>query len=112
MKLTIEGRELNLSTNGRFIKKYCEEFKNSNIVTDLYNSINNRDLYSVSKLMYCALDENSRGDLTFDAWLESFKSPLFILPVMDRVIEFLIKDTTPTVESKDSVDSKKKTTVD
>ena len=107
LKLTIEGRELKLSTNGLFIKKYCEEF-DDNLVVTLSRAIGNKDLFSIAKLMYSALDEESRGDLTFEAWLESFKSPLFILPVMDRVIEFLIKDTTPTVESNGGEDSKKR----
>lgn len=107
MKLTIEGREFKLSANGRFLKKFCTEF-NENLTVVLYNAIQNRDLLAVAKLMYCALDEESVGELKFDEWLESFKSPLFIIPVMDKVIDFLIQDTTPTVTAKDSDNSKKK----
>lgn len=102
MKLTIEGREFTLSANGRFLKKYCDLF-DENLTITLFNATQKRDPLSVAKLMYCAINE----DKSFDEWLESFNSPLFILPYMDKVIEYLLVDTTPKVEAKEDNDSKK-----
>ena len=103
MKITIEGREFELSANGRFLQKFCKVFE-ENLTLVLYNAVQKRDPYAIAKLMFCAIDEEN----TFEEWLDSFKSPLFILPVQDKVIEYLFAETKPTVDSKDSEDSKKK----
>ena len=103
MKLTIEGREFELSANGRFIQKYCKVFDES-ITPTLYNAFEKNDLYSVAKLMYCAIDEEK----SFDEWLDSFNSPLFLLKDMHKVINFLVSETQPTVEAKGDKNSSKK----
>lgn len=103
MKLTIEGREFELSANGRFMQKFCKVFDES-ITPTLYNAFEKRDLYSIAKLMYCAIDEEK----SFDEWLDSFASPLFLLPYIDKIINFLVADTQPTVEAKGDSSSKKK----
>ncbi len=103
MKLTIEGREFNLSANGRFLQKYCKVFE-ENLTITLYNALNKSDPYALAKLMYCAIDEEK----SFDEWLESFNSPLFIIPYMEKIRIFFAAETKPTVESKDD-NSKKKT---
>lgn len=104
MKITIEGREFNLSANGRFIQKYCKIFDES-ITLTLWNAFEKKDLYAVAKLMYCAIDEEK----SFDEWLDSFNSPLFLLKHVDTIINFLVEETQPTVEAKGSDSSKKKT---
>lgn len=105
MKLTIEGRELNLSANGRFLQKYCKVFE-ENLTITLYNALNKSDPYALAKILYCAIEGEERS---FDEWLESFKSPLFIIPYMEKIQRFIVAETTPTVESKGDDDSKKKT---
>lgn len=103
MKITIEGREFKLSANGRFLKKYCDLF-NENLTMVMYNAIQQRDPYAIAKLMYCAIDE----EMSFEDWLNSFESPLFIIPHMDKVIEYLVADTTPKVAAEGQDNDPKK----
>lgn len=103
MKITIEGREFNLSANGRFMQKYCKLFE-ENLTLTLYNALEKRDMYSIAKLMYCAINEEK----SFDEWLDSFNSPLFLVNHMDEVLTFIVEGTKPTIENKDNKSSKKK----
>lgn len=113
MKVKLENREYELKANGAFMKKYQEKF-NENMIMALYKCTQEKDVYTCSKLTYCAIDE----ELSFDEWLDSFETPLFILSEMENIIEFLVRSTQATVEAKEDPTvekteedtSKKKTT--
>ena len=93
MKVKLEKREYELNANGAFMKKYQDTF-NENMIIALYKCTQEKDVYTCAKLTYCAIDE----DLSFDEWLESFETPLFIMEEMDKIIEYLIRSVEPTVQ--------------
>lgn len=95
MKVKFENREYELKANGSFMKKYQENF-NESVILALYKCSQEKDIFTCSKLCYCAIDES----LSFDEWLDSFETPMFILPEMDNIIGYLIRSTQPTVEAK------------
>lgn len=104
MKIKLENREYELRANGKFMKKYQETF-NENMVVALYKCTQEKDLFTCSKLTYCAIEEV----MTFDEWLDSFETPLFILPEMDSIIQFLVRSTDPTVKAEKDEDQQDKT---
>lgn len=104
MKVKLENREYELKANGRFLLKYKELF-NENAVADLYKCVNEHDVVLVQMLTYCAIDEQ----MSFDEWLDSFETPLFILPCMEEIIEYLVRSVNPTVEPKNKSNEKKTT---
>ena len=87
------------------MKKYQEAF-NENMIIALYKCTQEKDVYTCAKLTYCAIDE----DLSFDEWLDSFETPLFIMEEMDKIIEYLIRSVEPTVQPTEtpSEDNSKK----
>lgn len=109
MKVKLENREYELRANGRFMKKYQETF-NENMIVALYKCTQEKDVFTCAKLTYCAIDE----EMPFDEWLDSFETPLFLLPEMDDIVKFLVRSTDPTVkaekdeEQKEQNESKKK----
>ena len=106
MKVKLENREYELKANGRFMLKYQDTF-NENMVVALYKVMNEKDPLTCCKLTYCAIETEQ----SFDEWLDSFETPLFIIGEMDRIVEYLIRSTTPNVQPEESDDnSKKKTT--
>lgn len=107
MIVKLENREYELKANGRFMKKYQETF-NESLMTAMYKCSVQKDLYECAKLCYCAIEDL---DMTFEEWLDSFETPMFMLGSMDQVFEFLTRDCKPTVEAEkkeESKDSKKK----
>lgn len=104
MKVKLEGREYELKANGRFLLKYQEIFK-ANAVVDLYKSISEKDLLLTEKLTYCAINE----ELSFEEWLDSFETPLFLMPYMDSILEYLIVGVDPSVKAEKKSDEKKTT---
>lgn len=104
MKVKLENREYELRANGRFLLKYKETF-NQNAVADLYKCTTEHDIVLAQMLTYCAIDEEK----PFEEWLESFETPLFILPVMEEIIGYLVRSVNPTVEPKNKSDEKKTT---
>lgn len=102
MKVKLENREYELKANGSFLLKYQKTF-NRNALLDLYKSASEKDALSCEMLTYCAINE----EMPFEEWLDSFESPLFILPVMDEVMEYFIRNVTPSVESKAKSNEKK-----
>lgn len=106
MKVKLENREYEINANGAFMKKYQETF-NENMIIALYKCTQEKDVLTCAKLTYCAIDE----DLSFDEWLDSFETPLFILSEMDNIIEYLVRSIEPSVQPKENgnkKDSKKK----
>lgn len=102
MKVKLENREYELVANGKFMKKYQETF-NENMIMALYKCSQEKDIYTASKLTYCAINE----DKSFDEWLDSFETPLFLINEMDNIITFLIRSIEPTVEAKEDPTEKK-----
>lgn len=106
MKLTIENKEYNLEANGYYMKKYHDLFK-GNLIIDTYKAFEQKDLYVVAQLLYCAITDI---EIDFDDWLKQFKNPYFILPYMVELQDFLLSGITPTVKYKGAEkDTKKKT---
>lgn len=110
MIVKLENREYELKANGSFMKKYQETFK-ENMIQALYKCSQEKDIYTCSKLLYCAIDEEQ----SFDDWLNSFETPLFIITEMDNILEYLIRSVQPTVapekdpnKKEESDDVKKK----
>lgn len=93
MKVKLENREYELNANGSFMKKYQETF-NENMIMALYKCSQEKDVYTCSKLTYCAINE----EMPFDEWLDSFETPLFILTEMENILEYLIRSVEPTVK--------------
>ncbi len=94
MKVKLENREYELKATGRFLLKYKEVF-NENAMMALYKVAQDRDALECAKLIYCGINET----MPFEEWLDSFESPLFILPVMDSVLEYMLRSTKPTVDN-------------
>lgn len=106
MKIVLENREFDFVANGNFLRKFQNEFKEEgNFVIALYKSISERDLLTTAKLVYCGIDVEE----SFDEWIDSFETPLFLMAEQERVNEYLARTTKPTVEAKNSTSSKKKT---
>lgn len=110
MIVKLENREYELKANGSFMKKYQDKFKESFILA-LYKCTQEKDVYACARLIYCA----SNIEETFEEWIDSFKSPLFVLPVLDEVTEFFVKSSEPTVKpinngKEEAVDDSKKKT--
>lgn len=109
MEVVLEGRKFDIQANGYFMKKYQETFEKSNFAIDLFRAIRSSDMLLIAQLTYCAIQGCS---LSFDQWLSSFETPCFINSERDRILEYLTRDTKPTVEldqpSEASEDSKKK----
>ena len=108
MKVKLENKEYELKANGAFMKKYQELF-NENMIMALYKCSQEKDVYTASKLTYCAIDEEK----SFDEWLDSFETPLFLIAEMDNIISFLIRSIEPSVAPKEDLtqttdESKKK----
>lgn len=108
MIVKLENREFDLNANGAFMKKYQELFK-EDVIQALYKSMQEKNILTCAQLTYCAI----KTDLTFDEWLDSFETPLFILQEMDNIHTFLIRSVEPTVkpnkENEEAAeDSKKK----
>lgn len=107
MIVKLENREFELNANGAFMKKYQELFK-ENVIQALYQSMQEKNILTCAQLTYCAI----KTDMTFDEWLDSFETPLFILKEMDNIHTFLIRSVEPTVKPVDTgdkeVSSKKK----
>lgn len=107
MEIKLEDRNYELKANGKFIKKYQELFK-SNAVIDIYKASQTRDVLIMEQLTYCAIDES----MPFDEWLDSFDTPFFVLNEFEKIAEYLMRGTTPTVDPKgnasNSESSKKK----
>lgn len=106
MKVKLENREYELKANGRFMLKYQETFQ-ENMIVALYKCMNEKDALTCSKLTYCAIET----DMSFEEWLDSFETPLFIIQEMDNIIEFLVRETTPSVQPESDGESSKKKTV-
>ena len=107
MKVKLENREYEFKANGKFLKRYQEQF-NEGVMMAIYKCVQEKDALICAKLIYCGIEET----MTFDEWLDSFETPLFVLPEMDKVVEYLVRTTAPTVEPKGDGEesSKKKTT--
>lgn len=103
MKIKLENREYELKANGAFMKKYQETF-NENMIIALYKCTQEKDVYTCAKLTYCAIEE----EMEFDEWINSFEAPLFILPKMEKIIEYLTRECNPTVENKYKQDEQSK----
>lgn len=93
MKITIEGRDFELKADGYLMKKYQEKFKET-LVMGIYKVTTQKDILACARIIYCSADIEE----SFDEWLKSFKSPLFVLDVMSEVIEFIVNGTDPTVK--------------
>lgn len=105
MKVKLENREYELKANGRFLLKYKEIF-HQNAVADLYKCLNEHDVVLAQMLTYCAIGEEK----PFEEWLDSFETPLFILPCMEEIIEYLVRSVNPTVAPNSKSSDEKKTT--
>lgn len=106
MIVKLEEREFELKANGAFMKKYQDTF-HENVIQALYKSMQEKDILTCAQLTYCAI----QTDMTFDEWIDSFETPLFILKEMDNIHAFLIRSIEPTVkptQSKEETDSSKK----
>lgn len=106
MKIQLEDKEYELKATGGFLKKYQDTFK-GNLMQSLYKGMQEKDIYECAKVTYCAINETK----SFEEWLESFETPMFILPQMDRIYAYLVRGFQPTVEPKEDAkeDVKKKT---
>lgn len=102
MLVKLENREYELKANGRFILKYQQTF-NRNAVTDLYKCLNEKDVLICQRLTYCAINEET----PFEEWLDSFETPMFVLPYMEDIVEYLVRSVNPTVQSNTKSDEKK-----
>lgn len=107
MKVKLENREYEFVANGRFLLKYQEMFK-ENLVVALYKVAMEKDPLTCAKMVYCGINEEK----SFEEWVESFETPLFILNEMDRVYEYIARSIQPTVEGKSTGEEsdEKKTT--
>ena len=103
----LENREYSFKANGAFMKKYQENF-NESMVLALYKVIQEKDPYTCSKLLYSGINES----MSFDEWLDSFETPLFIMPVLDKVVEYLVRRTEPTVKPSETEETSKKKTAE
>lgn len=106
MIIKLEDKTYTFKANGRFMKKYQEIF-NENLILALYKMTTEKDVFTCAKLIYAGIEEEK----SFDDWLDSFESPIFALPVMDEIMEYLTRTTEPTVENKvpsNTVKKKKK----
>ena len=103
MKIKLENREYELNANGRFMLKYQDTFK-ENMMIALYKGMSEKDSLACAKLTYCAIGE----EMPFDEWLDSFETPTFIIPEMERIFSYLIRDVEPTVKPTEKEDSSKK----
>lgn len=97
MRIKLEDREYTLKANGAFMKKYQDLF-GENIIIALYKCTQEQDIYTASKLTYCAINE----DMSFEEWLDSFETPLFLITEMNKIIEYLARHVEPTVKLKGS----------
>lgn len=109
MKIKLENREYELKANGSFMKKYQETF-GENMIIALYKCIQEQDIYTVTKLTYCAIVEDLPP---FDEWIDSFETPLFLIQEMQNIIVFLSRSVESTVKPKEDSNKqiKKKTTM-
>lgn len=105
MKVVLEDREYDLKANGSFMKKYQDTF-GGNLMMSLYKGMQEKDILECAKITYCAIKEET----PFEQWLDSFETPMFILPMMDRVYEFVVRSFKPTVEPVANNESVKKKT--
>ena len=105
MKIKLENREYELKANGSFMRKYQETF-GENMIIALYKSAQEKDIYTCSKLTYCAIDES----MPFDEWIDSFETPLFLMAEMDNIFKYLIRSIEPNVKPKETEESVKKKT--
>ena len=72
MKVKLENREYDLKANGAFMKKYQEQF-NENMIQALYKAIQEKDIFTCSKLTYCAIEE----EMSFEEWIREAESIIY-----------------------------------
>ena len=95
MKVKLENREYEFVANGRFLMRYQELFK-ENLVVALYKVVMEKDPLTCAKILYCGINESK----SFEDWIDTFETPLFILEKMDAIYEYVTRSIQPTVESK------------
>lgn len=95
MKIKLEDKTYEIEANGKFAKKYQETF-NSNVLLDIFKADKQKDLLLMEQLTYCAIIGDNLP--SFDEWIESFKTPFFILESFGDVLLYLQRDVTPTVQ--------------
>lgn len=95
MEIKLEDKTYDIKANGYFLKKYQDIFKTS-CVADVLRSIKTRDYLVVAQLIYASIDTKE----SFEDWLKGFKSPFFVAPVYNVVMDFFINGIEPTVEPK------------
>lgn len=97
MKIVLEGREYELEANGSFLLRYSRLF-HRNLFTDLYTAMKERDPLISAQLMFASI--TPAPEETFEEWMNSFETPLFMFAEIEKVLNFLMRDATPTVEQK------------
>lgn len=95
MKVKLENREYEFVANGKFLLKYQELFK-ENLVVALYKVAMEKDPLTCAKILYSGINE----DKSFEDWIDTFETPLFILNEMDKIYEYVTRSIQPTVEAK------------
>lgn len=101
MIVKLENRKYTFKANGSFMKKYQETFK-ENMMLALYKCTQEKDVYTCAKLLYCGIQE----EMSFDEWLDSFETPLFLLTEMDSILEYIVRSVEPTVQAEEDPDKK------
>lgn len=106
MKVKLENREYEFVANGKFLLRYQELFK-ENLVIALYKVAMEKDPLTCAKILYCGINESK----SFEDWIDTFETPLFILEKMDEIYEYVTRSIQPTVASnapsKEESDEKK-----
>lgn len=99
MKIELEGREYNLEANGSFLLRYSRLF-HRNLFTDLYSAMKERDPLMIAQLLFASI--SPAPEETFEEWLNSFETPLFMFSQAESILNFLMRDAEPTVKKKES----------
>ena len=105
MKVKLENREYEFVANGRFLMRYQELFK-ENLVVALYKVAMEKDVLTCAKMVYCGIEEEK----SFEDWVGSFETPLFVLNEMDKVYEYITRSIQPTVDTKATGEADEKKT--
>ena len=98
MKVVLEGREFNIEANGSFFLRYSRLF-HGNLFKDLYSALKERDMLITAQLIFASITPTPEE--TFEEWLNSFETPFFFFAESQNILEYLMRDATPTVEGKE-----------
>lgn len=98
----IGGREYTLTANGSTPRIYRAMFNGKDVFSGISSAVSSagelKDIEVIENLAYCMAIQGGSipSDMSIDAWLESFDSPLAVIEAAPKILEFWGEETNTT----------------